>query len=58
MTLVADNLRADARWRRWEVALAVALPASWWLLPGQALLASVLEKRFVELFGTIEVVFV
>lgn len=49
MTLVADNLRADARWRRWEVALAVALPASWWLLPGHALLAS--EIAILALFA-------
>ncbi len=49
MTLVADNLRADARWRRWEIVLAIALPASWWLLPGQALLAS--EIAILALFA-------
>ena len=49
MTLVADCLRADAHWRRWEIALAVALPASWWLLPGQALLAS--EIAILALFA-------
>ncbi len=49
MTLVAGNLRSAARWRRWEIALAIALPASWWLLPGQALLAS--EIAILALFA-------
>ena len=49
MNLVAGNLRSDARWRRWEIALAIALPASWWLLPGQALLAS--EIAILALFA-------
>ena len=49
MTLVAGNLRSDARWRGWEIALAIALPASWWLLPGQALLAS--EIAILALFA-------
>ena len=40
---------ADARWRGWEIALAIALPASWWLLPGQALLAS--EIAILALFA-------
>jgi branched-chain amino acid transport system permease protein len=46
---VADVLRADARWRGWEIALAVALLASWWLLPAQALLAS--EIAILALFA-------
>jgi len=49
VTLVAGNLRSDARWRGWEIALAIALPASWWLLPGQALLAS--EIAILALFA-------
>jgi len=49
VNLVAGNLRSDARWRRWEIALAIALPASWWLLPGQALLAS--EIAILALFA-------
>jgi branched-chain amino acid transport system permease protein len=49
VTLAAGNLRSDARWRGWEIALAVALPATWWLLPGQALLAS--EIAILALFA-------
>ncbi len=49
MSRVADVLRADARWRGWEIALAAALLASWWLLPGQALLAS--EIAILALFA-------
>ncbi len=35
---VAERLRAQARWRWWEIALGVAALASWFLLPGHALL--------------------
>jgi branched-chain amino acid transport system permease protein len=34
----ARSLAAYARWRWWELALLAALPLSWLLLPGQALL--------------------
>jgi len=49
MTRVAQSLRTDARWRGWEAALALALAASWWLLPGHALLAS--EIAILALFA-------
>ncbi len=49
MSGVAECLRADARWRWWEIALALALLASWWLLPGRALLAS--EITILALFA-------
>ena len=49
MSAVAAVLRTDARWRGWEIALAIALPASWWLLSGHALLAS--EIAILALFA-------
>ncbi len=45
----AERLGAAARWRAWEVALVAGLAASWWLLPGQALLAS--EIAILALFA-------
>ncbi|MEO6030546.1 MAG: branched-chain amino acid ABC transporter permease [Burkholderiaceae bacterium] len=42
-------LRADARWRWWELALLAALPLSWWALPGQALLLN--EIAILALFA-------
>ncbi|HEX6704947.1 MAG TPA: branched-chain amino acid ABC transporter permease [Albitalea sp.] len=36
---VARSLAAPSRWRAWEIALFAALPLSWFVLPGQALLA-------------------
>ena len=46
---VASSLRADARWRPWEIALFAALALSWWVLPGQALLLN--EIAIVALFA-------
>jgi branched-chain amino acid transport system permease protein len=46
---VAANLRADARWRWWELALLGALVLSWFVLPGQALLLN--EIAIVALFA-------
>jgi len=46
---VAASLRADARWRGWELALFTAIVGSWWLLPGQSLLLS--EIAIVALFA-------
>ena len=46
---VASSLRADARWRPWEIALFAVLALSWWVLPGQALLLS--EIAIVALFA-------
>ena len=48
-TPAARSLRAYARWRRWEIALLAALPLSWLLLPGQALLLN--EIAIVALFA-------
>ena len=45
----ARSLRAYARWRWWELALLAALPLSWLLLPGQALLLN--EIAIVALFA-------
>ena len=42
-------LARAARWRWWEIALFVALPLSWLLLPGQSLLLS--EIAIVALFA-------
>jgi branched-chain amino acid transport system permease protein len=49
MSRVAECLRADARWRWWEIALVATIAASWWLLPGHALLAS--EIAILALFA-------
>lgn len=45
----ADSLRANARWRWWELALFAALPLAWWLLPGQSLLLN--EIAITALFA-------
>jgi len=45
----ARSLRGYARWRWWELALYAALPLSWLLLPGQALLLN--EIAIVALFA-------
>jgi len=45
----ARSLRVYARWRWWELALYAALPLSWLLLPGQALLLN--EIAIVALFA-------
>ena len=45
----ARSLRAYARWRWWEIALFAALPLSWLLLPGHALLLN--EIAIVALFA-------
>jgi branched-chain amino acid transport system permease protein len=45
----ARSLQAYARWRWWELALFVALPLSWLLLPGQSLLLN--EIAIVALFA-------
>lgn len=42
-------LRRDARWRWWEVALLAALAASWFALPGHALLGN--EIAILALFA-------
>ncbi len=49
MSAALQSLRADARWRWWEGALAVALPLTWWLLPSHALLAT--ETAILALFA-------
>ncbi|HWH83284.1 MAG TPA: branched-chain amino acid ABC transporter permease [Burkholderiaceae bacterium] len=50
MSGAADaGLRADARWRWWEIALFAALVASWFVLPGQALLLN--EIAILALFA-------
>ena len=46
---VATSLRADARWRWWEMALLAVLVLSWWLLPRQALLLN--EIAILALFA-------
>jgi branched-chain amino acid transport system permease protein len=46
---VARSLRGYARWRWWELALFAALPLSWLLLPGHALLLN--EIAIVALFA-------
>jgi len=46
---VARALAAYARWRWWELALFAALPLSWLLLPGQALLLN--EIAILALFA-------
>jgi branched-chain amino acid transport system permease protein len=46
---VAASLRADARWRWWELVLFAAIVGSWWLLPGQSLLLN--EIAIVALFA-------
>ena len=46
---VAASLRADARWRWWELVLFAAIIGSWWLLPGQSLLLN--EIAIVALFA-------
>ncbi len=38
MSASLDGLRAQARWRWWEFAVLAALVASWFALPGRALL--------------------
>ncbi|MGZ5238135.1 MAG: branched-chain amino acid ABC transporter permease [Caldimonas sp.] len=43
------SLRAYARWRGWAIALFVALPLSWLLLPGPSLLLN--EIAIVALFA-------
>ena len=48
-SLALAALRADARWRWWELALLAALPLSWWALPGQALLLN--EIAILALFA-------
>ncbi len=48
-TPAARSLRAYARWRWWEIALLVALPLSWLLLPRQSLLLN--EIAIVALFA-------
>jgi len=45
----ARSLRGYSRWRWWELALFAALPLSWLLLPGQALLLN--EIAIVALFA-------
>jgi branched-chain amino acid transport system permease protein len=45
----AAGLRASRRWRWWEFALFAALPASWALLPSQALLLN--EIAILALFA-------
>jgi branched-chain amino acid transport system permease protein len=45
----ARSLRAYARWRWWEFVVFAALPLSWLLLPGQALLLN--EIAIVALFA-------
>jgi branched-chain amino acid transport system permease protein len=45
----ARSLRGYARWRWWELALFAALPLSWLLLPGKALLLN--EIAIVALFA-------
>jgi branched-chain amino acid transport system permease protein len=46
---VAASLRADARWRWWELVLFAAIIGSWWVLPGQSLLLN--EIAIVALFA-------
>jgi branched-chain amino acid transport system permease protein len=46
---IAASLRADARWRWWEIALFVVLVLSWWLLPSHALLFN--EIAILALFA-------
>ena len=46
---VLASLRADARWRWWELALFAVLVLSWFLLPGQALLLN--EIAITALFA-------
>ena len=49
MSAVADRLRADARWRWWELALLGALVLSWFVLPSQSLLLN--EIAILALFA-------
>jgi branched-chain amino acid transport system permease protein len=42
-------LHRSTRWRWWEIALLLALPASWFLLPGRALLLN--EIAILALFA-------
>jgi branched-chain amino acid transport system permease protein len=49
MTKAAQGLRANARWRWWEVALLAALVLSWIVLPGQSLLLN--EIAILALFA-------
>ncbi len=46
---VRQALRRDARWRWWEIALLAALAASWFVLPGHALLGN--EIAILALFA-------
>jgi branched-chain amino acid transport system permease protein len=46
---VHQALRRDARWRWWELALLAALAASWFVLPGHALLGN--EIAILALFA-------
>src|SRR3954466_5850127 len=43
------SLKADARWRWWELALLAVLVLSWFVLPGQALLLN--EIAILGLFA-------
>jgi branched-chain amino acid transport system permease protein len=45
----AQGLQAAARWRRWELALFAGLAASWFMLPGHALLLN--EIAILALFA-------
>ncbi len=47
--MIAASLKADARWRWWELALLAALALSWFLLPGEALLLN--EIAILALFA-------
>ena len=49
MSAVADRLRADARWRWWELALLGVLVLSWFVLPSQSLLLN--EIAILALFA-------
>ena len=49
MSAVAQSLQSHARWRGWEVALMLALVASWFVLPRQALLMN--EIAILALFA-------
>ena len=49
MSAALQSLRRDARWRWWELAALVALAASWFALPGRALLVN--EIAILALFA-------
>ena len=49
MVSAAQALAKDARWRWWELATVLALPAAWLALPGQALLFN--EIAILALFA-------